>query len=254
MPAMNKRLQQRLIGAAVIIALAVIFLPMLLNGGGNSGPVSVKMKIPPEPSYSFNGAAQPPPASTSAPLQPVQVTPAQPIASQSSPASATQTAPAPSGNASTASAQSTSPPSPKMVEPKVTPPATPVHQAPPTPPAKPSAAPASQSGSVGKKSPSAPAPASSPTPAQNLATMSGKPVTSAWVVQVSALTVESSAKRLRDRLRKNGFAAYIDRFDDKGKVFYRVRVGPKLTRSGAETQRVKLEKTLKLKGIVVPYK
>lgn len=79
-------------------------------------------------------------------------------------------------------------------------------------------------------------------------------MTAAWVVQVSALTVESSAKRLRDRLRKDGFAAYIDRFDDKGTVFYRVRVGPKLTRSGAEAQRVKLDQVLKLKGIVVPYK
>jgi DedD protein len=79
-------------------------------------------------------------------------------------------------------------------------------------------------------------------------------VTPAWVVQVASLSKESGARDLRDRLRKQGFSAYVDRFDDKGKVYYRVRVGPKLTRAGAEAQQAKILKVAKLKGIVVPYK
>lgn len=46
-------LKQRLIGAAVLIALAVIFLPMLLDGAGRREQVSMKMEIPPEPQYTF---------------------------------------------------------------------------------------------------------------------------------------------------------------------------------------------------------
>ena len=44
-------LKQRLVGAVVLIALAVIFLPMLLDGSGRSGHVSMEMEIPPEPVY-----------------------------------------------------------------------------------------------------------------------------------------------------------------------------------------------------------
>lgn len=218
---MEKRLQQRLIGAAVIIALAVIFLPMLLNGGGSNERVSMKMQIPPEPSYSFNGAAQPPAASSTAPVEPIAVAPAQ-AAPQPTPApaaSSQQAAPAPQ-------------PAAKVVEPKVSAPAMPVQQKPASPaPAKPS-----------------------PTPAQNEASTGGTPVTPAWVVQVSSLSKESGANKLRDRLRKQGFSAYVDRFDDKGRVYYRVRVGPKLTRAGAEAQQAKILAVAKLKGIVVPYK
>ncbi|WP_455384873.1 SPOR domain-containing protein [Acidihalobacter prosperus] len=237
---MEKRLQQRLIGAAVIIALAVIFLPMLLNGSGSNERVSMKMQIPPEPSYSFNGAAQPPAASGTAPVQPISVAPASSADSQQ-PAPAPAQAPQ-SASASTAQQATPAPasqPSPQMVEPKVTAPAEPVQQQPA--PAKPAP---SQSAT--------PQPAS--TPAQNEASTGGQPVTPAWVVQVASLSKESGARDLRDRLRKQGFSAYVDRFDDKGKVYYRVRVGPKLTRAGAEAQQTKILKATKLKGIVVPYK
>lgn len=234
---MEKRLQQRLIGAAVIIALAVIFLPMLLNGGGN-GRVSMKMKIPPEPSYSFNGAAQPPAASGTAPVQPISVAPAAGAESQQSAPAPTQQKPAATAQQSTAPAP-TPQPAPKMVEPKVTAPSVPVQQK-PAPKPKPPAQPAKPQ----------------PAPAQNEASTGGKLVTPSWVVQVSSLSKESGANALRDRLRKQGFAAYVDRFDDKsrGKVYYRVRVGPKLTRAGAEAQQAKILKATKLKGIVVPYK
>ncbi|HID81019.1 MAG TPA: sporulation protein [Chromatiales bacterium] len=48
---MDKTLKQRLIGAAVIIALAVIFIPMLLEGPKESDPVSMKIDIPEKPVY-----------------------------------------------------------------------------------------------------------------------------------------------------------------------------------------------------------
>lgn len=237
---MEKRLQQRLIGAAVIIALAVIFLPMLLNGSGDTGRVSMKMQIPPEPNYSFNGAAQPPAASATAPVAPVAVIPPSTTAAPQAPASAPvpPSAPPPSSPATTPSSAPT--PAPQPAAPPQSSPAK-VEAAPP--PQAPPAAPAIK-----------PKPAATPVPAQNEAATGGKTVTPAWVVQVASLSQESGAKRLRDRLRKEGFAAYVDRFDDKGKVYYRVRVGPKLTRAGAQAQQAKIEQAVKLKGLVVPYR
>jgi DedD protein len=47
----DPRLKQRLVGAAVLLALAVIFLPMLLDGGGRDAEVSLREAIPPEPEF-----------------------------------------------------------------------------------------------------------------------------------------------------------------------------------------------------------
>jgi DedD protein len=47
----DPRLKQRLVGAAVLLALAVIFLPMLLDGTGRDAQVSLRDAIPPEPEF-----------------------------------------------------------------------------------------------------------------------------------------------------------------------------------------------------------
>ncbi len=50
---METTLKQRLIGAAVIIALAVIFVPMILDGSGREQSVALNMEVPPEPTFTF---------------------------------------------------------------------------------------------------------------------------------------------------------------------------------------------------------
>ena len=50
---METTLKQRLIGTAVIIALAVIFVPMILDGSGQQGSVAINMEVPPEPKFTF---------------------------------------------------------------------------------------------------------------------------------------------------------------------------------------------------------
>lgn len=42
-------LKKRLIGALILIALAIIFLPMLFDGSGNLQPVQLDIKIPDKP-------------------------------------------------------------------------------------------------------------------------------------------------------------------------------------------------------------
>ncbi len=44
-------IKQRLVGLSVLVALAAIFLPMILDGSGREGHVRVDMDIPPEPVF-----------------------------------------------------------------------------------------------------------------------------------------------------------------------------------------------------------
>ena len=46
---MDKALKQRLVGACVLIALAVIILPMLLGGQPEQGQEAEKIELPPRP-------------------------------------------------------------------------------------------------------------------------------------------------------------------------------------------------------------
>ncbi len=50
---MDPTLKQRLIGTAVIIALAVIFVPMILDGSGQQETVAINMEAPPKPKFVF---------------------------------------------------------------------------------------------------------------------------------------------------------------------------------------------------------
>ncbi|WP_412851617.1 SPOR domain-containing protein [Ectothiorhodospira shaposhnikovii] len=49
--AVETPLKQRLVGAAVLVALAVIFLPMLLDGAGREARLSLSEPVPPEPVF-----------------------------------------------------------------------------------------------------------------------------------------------------------------------------------------------------------
>lgn len=50
---MHQRLKERLVGAAVLVVIAVIFIPMLLNGPTDSGAIT-KTNIPVRPTEKFN--------------------------------------------------------------------------------------------------------------------------------------------------------------------------------------------------------
>ncbi len=50
---MNAKLKQRLIGAIALIALAVILVPMILDGPVDQEPMGLNIGIPPEPEFIF---------------------------------------------------------------------------------------------------------------------------------------------------------------------------------------------------------
>lgn len=50
---MNEKLKQRLVGAIVLVSLAIIFIPMLLDGGERSSMPMFGSNIPEKPDYQF---------------------------------------------------------------------------------------------------------------------------------------------------------------------------------------------------------
>ena len=194
-------MKQRLIGAVVLIALAVIFVPMLLDGSGRkeSAVIEEELSLAP-PKFNFESKLPDPeqldslptaeiksePQAVAAPVPDPE--PAEPVAAQA------QVKPAP---------QKTPPPP----EPKV-------HEA----------------------------TASKITPSPSL---------SAWAVQVAAFEEEGKALALQKKLMAGDFAAFTEKFEKRGKVLYRVRVGPELKRENADQLRAKIEKDQGIKGAFV---
>ena len=75
----------------------------------------------------------------------------------------------------------------------------------------------------------------------------------AWVVQLGSFSSEANAQSLNKKLREAGYPAFVEPLKEKNSIAYRVRVGPELKRSDAQTIRDKIKKTMELDGIVISY-
>lgn len=73
----------------------------------------------------------------------------------------------------------------------------------------------------------------------------------AWAVQLAAFSQRSSAEKLRDRLRSQGFDGYVDSVKTSRGELWRVRAGPFATRGVAETTRGRIADRMKIKGNIV---
>ncbi|WP_210395418.1 SPOR domain-containing protein [Motiliproteus sediminis] len=75
----------------------------------------------------------------------------------------------------------------------------------------------------------------------------GVPV--AWTLQLAAFKERANAERLRDRLNKAGYSAYIR----EKNALSRVYVGPEVQRSELEALKRKLSRELKLDGLILRF-
>lgn len=75
---------------------------------------------------------------------------------------------------------------------------------------------------------------------------------SGWAVQVAALSRADAARDLAARLKQRGYPAFVMEYRADGKVFYRVRVGPEITRENAGVLAERLAKDGQ-KGVVVSH-
>jgi len=222
---MEESLKARLIGAVVLVALAVLLIPELLSGRKAAEPVAEE-GAGPRGTRTFTielgqapGQATRSPTTTSAPLP--SATPANPL-------------PAP-------------PVTDPGVEPPVGQPADTVAGAAQTP--EPEPAPAPTAATAAKPVQSAPpsvetapdtAARSEPKPPPNQGAPSG-----GWAVQVGAFGAADTARKLVQDLGGAGFRAFVSPVNRGGKTLYRVRVGPAGDRAGAE----QLVPRLKARGL-----
>lgn len=73
---------------------------------------------------------------------------------------------------------------------------------------------------------------------------------SSWVVQVASLGASEAAAELQQKLRGAGYAAFVEKAEVKGKTYYRVRVGPNADRAGAERTAATLRQRQKLDTLI----
>ena len=76
---------------------------------------------------------------------------------------------------------------------------------------------------------------------------------SAWAVQLGSFSNAQNAITLRDKLRAQGYTAFVESAPGGGTSMTRVYVGPELVRSRAVQVLEKLRTETRLKGIVVRY-
>ena len=77
---------------------------------------------------------------------------------------------------------------------------------------------------------------------------------SAWVVQLGSFDKPEHAKLLTKKLRDKGFKAFTREMKTLKGTMTKVLVGPEIKREKADALQVAINKTMKLKGIVVAFK
>ena len=219
MALLDKAYKQRMVGALVLVALAVIFLPMLFSRQDEQRQVSVEAPAAPQapavPQVQVEPVVVPEPQAL--PQEPVpsddeiaqQEQPSTPIAPTA------PVAPAP------AAKPVTPPPAPVPMNKPTTAPSQPITAAP---------------GAPGK-----------PDTTQSRVDANGLSVS--WSVQVASLANRASAESLQKKLRSQGYNAYIRAADGKNRVF----VGPLIERAEADRLRDLLSRQQNLKGFVVRF-
>ncbi|WP_347929540.1 SPOR domain-containing protein [Pseudomonas helvetica] len=180
MALLDNAYKQRMVGALVLVALAVIFLPMLFSREDEQRQVVVHAPAAPQA-----------PAMPQVQIEPVVVPEPQALPQE----------PVPSDEEITAEQAPPKPVAPIAPAPVVAKPVTP----PPAP--KPVAAPAQ---------PIAAAP-SKPDTSQSRVDANGLSVS--WSVQLASLSSRESAESLQKTLRSQGYNAYIRTADGKNRVF-----------------------------------
>jgi DedD protein len=66
-----------------------------------------------------------------------------------------------------------------------------------------------------------------------------------YVTQVASLGTPDGARVLAEKLRGEGYSAFVESAEVGGRTYYRVRVGPEADRSSAEKTAAKLRRTYK---------
>jgi DedD protein len=207
---MDSALKQRLLGAAVLIALAIIFVPMMLsNAPPKQASTTESLAIPPVPDRKFEirtlpvespSAVTPAPAAPTAPADPNKTDPNKIVTVDTHAQARVDAHP-----------ENNTPP--------------PVAPNAPAPQTKPEAKPATPA----ESKPQTPAAPSTAPPAGRFA------------VNLGVYADQAHADALVAKVKAQGESAYSESTEYQGKPALRVRVGPFADRAAAESARLKIK-------------
>ena len=195
---MDQGLKERLLGAAVLVVIAVWLIPWVLDGpedGAETQASSLQLPSAEEPmpmrtqTLKLGAASE---GSTQDAPAPAAVPPPQPAVATAEPVTDTTAAP------------SQPQPQPSQAETTLAAAAVPAERPPP-------------------------AAAASTPPKPDQPKVQGD-----WTVQLGSFSDEANAKRLAQRAGTFGYKAEVSSVRSSGKTLYRVRVGPQATRAAAD--------------------
>ena len=236
---MEERLKQRLVGAIVLVSLAVVFVPILLDvpdvrdeeysatpiperpQHGIDSTVRIELGVPETPRLDAEVEREREASDTAAGIrvEPSETgAPASAAASEAPEATVTATAPQPEVVEPTAAAVPAD--------------SSPARREPPVP--KPD-------GGAAKKQ--------AKTPPAEPAVVARKQ----WAVQLGSFQKSGNANALRKRLRDEGYDAIVESSSSAQGEVFRVLVGPSTDRVHAKNSAVKLLLEMNIEGFVVPY-
>ena len=212
-------LKQRIIGALVLISLAVIFVPMIFDEP-HSGRNSTSINIPEEPPFP-EVSIEPPPQTAMPEYQ-----------SASGPETAAEGRASGSGDfqlLEEVTPEASEPTKPTAASSAVTPPPT----ADPQPAeVKPAAASARSE------------------PNRQTTEEFSRSLEGAWVVQLGSFGDADNARRLRDNAREKGFSSHLQELSRGDTRLTRVFSGPFASKSEAEAAKAALDKAFSLNSLV----
>jgi DedD protein len=180
MALLDKAYKQRMVGALVLVALAVIFLPMLFSRQDEQRQVTVEAPAAPQA-----------PALPQVQVEPVVVPEPQALPQE----------PVPSDD--------------EIAQQEAAVPTAPVAPAPAAKPAAPAPAPAAKPATA----PAQPITAAPGKPDTTQSRVDANGLSVSWSVQLASLSSRESAEKLQKTLRSQGYNAYIRTADGKNRVF-----------------------------------
>jgi DedD protein len=208
--------KHRIVGAIILVSLAVIFIPMILDER--------------EPPVKADAVAEIPARRAATPAEPAAGETKVVVARLDGAAANPPTAPAPESSDPPAAEPASAAPAAKTRSPSSAPPA---------------AETAAQDAAAAKS-------AAQQRPQQKpLAKPAAK---GGWVVQVGAFADFDNVVRLRDQLRRHGHAVSTEDVVQGGKKLVRLQVGPFADREAALAAQARIEKEIGLQGVVLAHR
>lgn len=224
---MDGQLKQRLVGVAVLVSLAILIVPVLLDGGYQPDSTP-RRDIAPMPADSFEDSVPPLAQGVQETLDAGLDASPEALGEAASDAAAALDTPPDVAPPAFATEEAVNAPAESVPPPPA--------QATPEPAAAPPARP--------QPEPSAPVaePASPPAPKAEQ-----------WTVQLGSFASRNNAENLLGRVKASGVDGFILPLTEGGKTSYRVRAGPVAGRAAADRLRQDLERTQAIRGMLVRH-